>query len=153
MRTPKLNSRANKAWQGPSRGFTLIEVLIALALFAIIAIVFAGGLSTASRTVLTADVRTNAESLARTEMEYVKSQNYSEAPWAYVVTSSGSTCGDSAPDWCDALHSLSAEHAGYIANVGAEPLDEDDNGIQKITVTVSHEDSEVMTLEGYKVSR
>ena len=59
---------------------TLIEVLVALALFAIIAIAFAGGLGTASKAVLTADIRTNAESLARTQMEYVKTEDYEEAP-------------------------------------------------------------------------
>jgi prepilin-type N-terminal cleavage/methylation domain-containing protein len=156
MKKMRFGRRLWQASRGHSTGFTLIEVLIALALFGIIGIVFAGGLATASRAVLTGDVRTNSESLARTEMEYVKSQDYSSAPWSYVVTGFGSTpsCGECpTPTWFDPVHSLSNEHAGYTAGVQAEALDDPDNGIQKITVMVSHEGRTVITLEGYKVSR
>jgi len=153
-RTVALNSKLGKALRGRSTGFTLIEVLIALALFAIIGIVFAGGLATASRAVLTADVRTNAESLARTEMEYVKSQDYSAAPWSYVVTNLGSTCiPDECPSWCEAAHSLSAEHALYTVQVDAVALNESEYPIEEITVTVSHDNRRVMTLVGYKIFR
>ncbi len=153
MKTARLSSRTRKAFQGRSGGFTFIEVVIALALFAIIGIAFAGGLGTASRAVLTGDIRTNAESVARTEMEYAKSQEYSSGPWAYVVTTSGSTCTGTCPTWFDSAHHLSVEHAGYTANVQAEALDDPDDGIQKITVTVSHQDEQVLSLEGYKVNR
>ena len=154
MRTSKLNIKASRGWHGRSGGFTLIEVLIALALFAIISIVFAGGLATASRAVLTADIRTNAESLARTEIEYVKSQDYSDAPWGYVVTNSGSICiEDESPSWCVSGHSLSAEHALYTVQVDAAALDASDNPIEEITVTVSHEDRRVIPLVGYKIDR
>jgi prepilin-type N-terminal cleavage/methylation domain-containing protein len=156
MKRARLSSRPMEALRGGSRGFTLIEVLIALALFAIIGITFAGGLATASRAVMTGDVRTNSESLARTEMEYVKSQEYSSAPWSYIVTSFGSTpsCGECpTPTWFDSAHSLSDGYAAYIASVQAEALDDPDNGIQKVTVMVSHEGRLVITLEGYKVSR
>jgi prepilin-type N-terminal cleavage/methylation domain-containing protein len=147
MKKVRLNNKPGKAFRGRCQGFTLIEVLIALALFAIIGIVFAGGLATASRAVLTGDVRTNSESVARSEMEYVKSQAYSTAPWGYVVTHLGSTCTSGS---CPPSHTLSPDYAGYTASVQAVELDD---GIQKITVTVSHEDREVITLEGYKVSR
>jgi len=80
MRKVALNGKVGKALWVRSGGFTLIEVLIALALFTIIAIVFAGGLATASRAVLIADVRTRAESLARTQMESVKEERYEDAP-------------------------------------------------------------------------
>jgi prepilin-type N-terminal cleavage/methylation domain-containing protein len=153
MRRVRLSNKIRRAFLGSSRGFTLIEVLIALALFAIIGITFAGGLGTASRAVLTADVRTNAESVARTEMEYVKSQEYSSGPWDYVVTSSESTCTDDCPIWFDSAHRLSVEYGGYTAAVQAEIFDDPDSGIQKITVMVSHDGTEVITLEGYKVSR
>jgi len=154
MNRVRLSNKVRKTLRGSSGGFTLIEVLVALALFGIIAITFAGGLGTASRAVLTADVRTNAESLARTQMEYVKSQEYSPAPWAYAVTSLGSTCTPgTCPLWFSSGHKLPGEYAAYTANVQAQAFDGPDNGIQKITVTVSHEGREVITLEGYKVSR
>jgi prepilin-type N-terminal cleavage/methylation domain-containing protein len=156
VKTVRLSNKAKKGLQGSSPGMTLIEVLVALALFAIIAIAFANGLGTASKAGFTADVRTNAESLARTEMEYVKTQDYSAGNWSYVVTHLGSTCiPEECPDWDDlSTHSLSEEHALYTVEVEAVPLDDESGDpIQKIIVTVSHEGRDVITLEGYKIDR
>jgi prepilin-type N-terminal cleavage/methylation domain-containing protein len=133
MNRVRLNNRVRKTLRGSSGGFTLIEVLVALALFAIIAITFAGGLATSSRAVLTADVRTNAESLARTEMEYIKNLNYDSA-------------GNYTVEIPDQYKTASYD----ILPVGVVQLAD---GLQKITVTVIHEGREVITLEGYKVSR
>lgn len=135
MKKTELNGQAKKVLQGSSRGFTLIEVLIALALFAIIGITFAGGLATASRATITADVRTNAESLARTQMECVKSQ-------AYI---------DYSEDGHEDYLPITTIPEGYeIAPVAVEEIQ---GGLQKITVTVSHEGREVITLVGYKLNR
>jgi prepilin-type N-terminal cleavage/methylation domain-containing protein len=156
MKKAGSSSKLGKAFQGRSPGFTLIEVLVALGLFAIIGIVFAGGLATASRSVITADIRTNAESLARTEMEYVKSHPYHAGNWTYVVTNSWSTCtSEPCPDWLTADHTLSAEHALYTVEVDAEPLNESESEypIEEITVTVSHEGRHVITLVGYRINR
>jgi len=132
MKTRTLSNKTRNAFKGHSGGFTFIEVVIALALFAIIGIAFAGGLGTASRAVLTGDIRTNAESLARTQMEYVKSQDYNSA---------GDYTLQVLPEY---------EEAGYSAALDAVELEE---GLQKITVTVSHMDEQVISLEGYKVER
>jgi len=59
-----------------SKGFSIIEVLVALALLGIIAVAFLGGLATASKAMIIADERATAESLARSEMEYVKNCEY-----------------------------------------------------------------------------
>ena len=160
MKKVTLSIKLGKAFQGRSGGFTLIEVLIALALFAIIAIVFAGGLFTASKAVTTADVRTRAESLARTQMESVKEQGYEEAPdgGVYNYTKiSGIAPGYSI---------CSLNRMGVPVNCGASdpviaiPWDSGnntavptDNGLQKITLVIMHDDREVITLEGYKVNR
>ena len=136
MKKVGFNRRLGKALRGSSGGFTFIEVLIALALFAIIGIVFAGGLSTASRATITADVRTNAESLARTQMEHVKNHEYIDY---------------SEPDHDDYDVITPEGYGGYeIAPVGVEELQ---GGLQKITVTVSHQGREVITLVGYKLNR
>ena len=140
------------------KGFTLIEVIVALALLGIISIAFLGALATASKAIVIADERATAESLARTEMEYVKSQDYSVAPWDYELPSTP-------PSW-DATHALPEGYDGYTVNVSAVLLhdtdgdgdiddDDFDDGIQKITVTVKHleELKEVLTLEDYKVER
>jgi prepilin-type N-terminal cleavage/methylation domain-containing protein len=156
MKRIRLSNKIRKTLRGRSRGFTLIEVLIALALFTIIAFVFAGGLSTASRAVLTADVRTKAESLARTQMESIKNQEYSPAPTGGV---GNYTKIDLPPG--SGYSICSFNRTSPPANCGprvlAIPWDSGnntavstDNGLQKITLVIKHEDREVITLEGYK---
>jgi prepilin-type N-terminal cleavage/methylation domain-containing protein len=136
MKTTRLSNKTRKAFQGRSGGFTLIEVLVALALFGIIAITFAGGLATASRAVLIADIRTNAESVARTQMEYVKSQSYID------YSESGHEDYD-----------LITTPEGY--DISAFTVDQIEEQLQEITVTVSHDSrvEPVITLVGYKVDR
>jgi len=134
MKRVRLSSKVRKAFQGSSRGIGLIEVLIAMALLGIIAITFLSALSTASVALAIADRRATAESLARSEMEDVKNQDYEfDNPQSYEH-----------PD------AESIDHPGYFISVSAEPLHNPDDGIQKITVTVSRDGKVVFTLEGYK---
>ena len=132
------------------KGFSLIEVMIAIALLGIIAIAFLGALSTGSKAIFIADKQATAESLARTEMEYVKSQDYI----------------DYSEDPHDVYDTISTP-TGYSVNFSAVPFDPDtglpysqvggifeqDDGIQKITVKVDHQAQEVIILEGYKTLR
>ncbi len=140
MKKFRLNSRARRAWQGGSPGFTLIEVTIAIALLGIIAVTILTALSTASAALIIADRRATAESLARSQMEYVKNQGYQEQ---YI-------------DYSEPGHGEYAQIEGYTANYNVtttvEPIDPDtylpyeedegvfadDRGIQKITVTVTY---------------
>jgi prepilin-type N-terminal cleavage/methylation domain-containing protein len=118
-------------------GFGLIEVIIALGLLGIISIAFLGTLANASSAIILSDGRTTAESLARSEMEYIKSQEYID----YSVSEH------------DIYDSLDAP-ADYILATTAAPFDPDspgpdktydeiggvyeqDEGIQLITVTVT----------------
>lgn len=148
------------------RGFTLIEVIIATALLGLIAIAFLGALATASNAIIISDERTTAESLARSQMEYAKNQNYSDNQWSYEVTDSSRAVLAGAPSWWDDDNPplLSSNYAGYSVEVKAEDFDADDDGsievpgedegIRKITVTVSHlAKPEVIILEDYKVNR
>jgi prepilin-type N-terminal cleavage/methylation domain-containing protein len=124
------------------KGFTFIEVVIALAVLGIIAVGFLGGLATASKGLLIADERETANNLAEAQMEYVKNQEYDSTnnPPQYALLSD-------IPD-------------GYSIEVPmAERLDpegdgmDDDDGIQKIIVIVNHQDKlAVITLEDYKVN-
>ena len=78
MKRVKLGSRARRVFRGRSRGFSLIEVVIAIALIGIIGVAILSALSTASLALIIADQRATAESLARSQMEYVKDQNNQE---------------------------------------------------------------------------
>jgi prepilin-type N-terminal cleavage/methylation domain-containing protein len=144
------------------RGFTLIEVIIALGLLGVIAIAFLGALATASNGIIVSDERATAESLARSEMEYVKSQDYSSAEWSYELPSETSPTGQF-PEWWDTEdpHTLPEGYENYTATVKAEWLDprddgdNNDDGLQRITVTVTflqgtEEEKQVIALEGYK---
>ena len=160
MKEARFGSRLIKTLRDSSRGVTLIEVLVALALFAIIGIAFAGGLGTASRAVLIGDIRTNAESLARTQMEYIKELDYQEAP------SGGVANYTKIADIPERYSVWSVNRDGEIVNgdafdpIIAIPWDSEnnedapeDNGLQKITLVIKHEGTYVITLEGYKVYR
>ena len=126
-------SKVVKGLKGNSEGMMLIEVLVALAILGVVAVAFLGGLATAFRGDIIADERSTALSLAHSQMEYVKSQEYVYEATAYDV--------------------LSGIPGGYTVQVVAEPLDTPDDGIQKITVIIKHHDNEVLTLEDYKVDR
>jgi prepilin-type N-terminal cleavage/methylation domain-containing protein len=76
MKRARLSSQVRKTFRGSTRGFTLIEVVIAIAILGTIAITFLGALSTSSLALITADQRATAESLARSQMEFVKNQGY-----------------------------------------------------------------------------
>ena len=119
------------------KGFSLIEVVIALLLLGIIGVALLSGLATASIALVIADERATAESLARSQMEYVKSIDYVNEATSYPAAS------------------IPQEHidTGYSATITALPLHNPDDGIQKITVTISHNGKEIITLEDYKVDR
>ena len=110
------------------KGFALIEVVIAIALLGIIGAGFLMALSGASKALILADERTTAESLARSQMEYVKSQGYASS-YDTIATPANYT---------------------IVSPITVEALQ---TGLQKITVIVKHYTKEVITLEGYKVDR
>jgi len=147
------------------KGLSLIEVLIAVAILGVVAVVFLSSLATSSKAIIIADERTNAESLTRSELEYVKSQPFSEASWSYIVSTTGYSTDSNYPSWWDAtdpdFHKLHVEYSGYSANATAEGYDangdsHDDSGIWQITVQVYHSenpnpDDRVLTTTTYKV--
>ena len=139
------------------KGFTLIEVVLAIALLGVVAAGFLGALATGSKAISIADERATAESLARAQMEYVRSQAYSSADWNYTVTSSGlSSTDEPTADWWDfdPPSWLSADYDTYAVIVSTVPLSGTiDNGIQVITVTIEHLGNQVFTLEGYRAQR
>ena len=141
------------------KGFSLIEVMIAIALLGIIGVAILGGLATASKAMFVADERATAESLARSQMEYVKNQSYStiNVDWDYTVTDSGRSSSDAPDWWLDVSPGgnppfLSSNYAGYSVEAIADE-DAAKVGLQSITVTVKHDGTTIITLEGYKVNR
>jgi general secretion pathway protein I len=119
------------------KGFTLLEAVIAIAIMGIIAAAFFSSLAGASKGVATADERATAESLARSQLEYVKSlsglsDNYTATvPQIYI-------------------------DSGFSAMIAPPQLIK--AGLQKIKITVYHNGRAIIvadgcTLEGYKGER
>lgn len=142
------------------KGFSLVEVMTAMLIMGIVFVAYLSALATASRVGSIADERAAMESLARTEMEYVRSQPYSGVPWEYTVTSleKSRPPGQEKPDWWDDDHPplLDSSYAGYSVSVSAEGLMDPgiDNEIQKLTVTVTHQGgSRTITLMDYRSMR
>jgi prepilin-type N-terminal cleavage/methylation domain-containing protein len=136
------------------KGFNLMEVALAMALLGIVAVAYLGAMATGSRAIIIADERATAESLARTQMEYVRQQDY--------IDYSKDPHGD--------YYTISTP-AYYIVDLSVTPFDPDtgdpygqaggvfdqDDGIQNITVTIYHiieeEQKEIFALEGYRSNR
>jgi len=142
---------------GNQKGLTLIEVIIALAVFAAIAVSVFVALIVSTRTTASVNENTTAESLTRATLEYIKSCCYydedcpdydeSVSPTQYYQ---GKVIGNISPP------------PGYEIEVTAVPIDPatylplasgDDDGIQKVTVKVYHDNELEVTTESYKVNR
>jgi len=155
MRKLRLNGKARRVWQGRSRGFSMLEVVIAIGLLGIIAVAVLSALSTASMALIMADQRATAESLARSQMEYVKQQDYipAENGGEHIYQEIGIN-----PDELPGYTICSYNREGTIVDdVIGVPWDSgnntavyQDDGLQKIRLVVNHDDKALATLDGYK---
>jgi len=120
-------------------GSSMLEVLLALALVGIVVAGILSALSTSSRATITNDVQTTSQNLAEGQIEYVWSQPYDidNDPPQYLV--------------------LADVPASYSVNCDALRLDPegdgsgDDDGLQKIMVTVNFSGRTAITMEAYRV--
>lgn len=119
-------------------GFSLVEVLVAIAILALVGSAFIGALSTGAIATRLQGEDVTARNLAQSQMENIKAAVYDSSGASYSSISPPS--GYTIPS--DYTISISTNSAIYS-----------DNNIQKLTVTVSHNNSPVLTLEDYKVKR
>jgi type II secretory pathway pseudopilin PulG len=140
------------------KGASLVEAIIALGLLGLIATAFTMAIFVSTKSIMIADERTNAESLARAQMEYVKQQVYiyNDTEWEYdPLNLVGTQYSEGTPYSIWSVDSSDSIVEGVVAvpwdsqsDVYATP----DVGLQKITIKIFHgDDNEVLTLEGYKV--
>ena len=148
--------KVGKQWFAKPRGQVLIEMLIGLAILGLIAVSFLGAVYTNRQATRILDERATAQALAQTQMEYLRSLPYDDTSDPLVY--------DDPAVLAPALLPLPAQYGIYGHNESfptlfAERLDPegdgsgDDDGLQKLTVTITHGDGVVLTLEGYKVKR
>jgi len=161
MKKLRLSSKVRRAFQGSSRGFSLIEVSIAIALIGVLAVAIMGALSYASTVLIMTDRQATAESLAKSQMEFIKNQEYDPADPGGVgnydeIPSMSIPAGYTI--WSENRTGEDPNVVGVPWNSGNSTPAPEDNGLQKITVVVKYEivrsDRKVMekqfTLEGYK---
>ncbi|MFC1991405.1 hypothetical protein ACFLVC_01560 [Chloroflexota bacterium] len=118
-------------------GISLIETAVALLVLGTVAVIFLSGLFISTKAAFLTDEQATAESLARSQMEWSQAANYTADATQYSPAP--------IPDGKD--------YIDYSANITAESLNNPDDGIQKITVTINRFGEEVIRLESYKVYR
>lgn len=125
------------------RGFTLIETLVGLAIFAAISVALLNGLSTGYKSLGISQERTYAESLAKSQVEYIKNQAY------ISVTNYGN------PDVYQAI-AIPAHlaGAGYTVEISPpariEPAGVSGYELQSITIKVKHRGSVKLVITLYR---
>jgi type II secretory pathway pseudopilin PulG len=114
------------------RGVGLVETLIGVAILGLTLTVLLAAVSTGSLAVSRADERAVAENLARSQLEYTKSQSYLPLPATYATVT---------------------PPAGYAVTVDATAVPGTDAAIEKVTVNVSRDGRSLLTVEDFKVDR
>ena len=138
------------------KGFSLLEVIIAIALLGLIGAAFLMGLATVSKALLITDVRGTAETLAIKQMEYIRNQPYSDNTWNYTVSSSAEPSASPEPSWWtdNPPSPLTGDYLRYYVKARAWNF-EGREGIREIIVETYNHDTDdlIFTLECYKVCK
>jgi prepilin-type N-terminal cleavage/methylation domain-containing protein len=117
------------------QGFTLIEVLVAMAILGVVAVCYLGALTTSSRAAIATDQMDTGRAIAQAQMEWVKNQSF--------LTSGEYTLNTV----------VMAQYPGYSAEITAANAAQRDGFIQKVTVTVYKGAKIVTHLEDCKVKK
>ena len=114
------------------RGITLVESLVAIAILGGGVLTMVLTMSGGALAIQENDQQAAAQSLARTQLEYIKSYTYNPGATTYPAVS--------VPD-------------GYGISVVVTAVPGGDGNIQKITANVTRDGAVIMTAEDYKVNR
>jgi prepilin-type N-terminal cleavage/methylation domain-containing protein len=130
------------------RGESLVEVLVAVAVIAVVLGGFIAALSTGVFSVAVVRERVTAENLARAQLECIQSHPYirGAAPISYTTA-----CAATQPSTYPVDLSIS-----YYSPTSTPPftsIPEFDSGLQWITVTIYHKGEPVFRIEDYKAER
>lgn len=133
---------------GGQRGFTFIEVLVGMLLMSAIVAAFLMAIATAFKANMVAQVRTTADSLARAQMEYIKSQDFADEYLVFSIPADKSAY----TIWYD-LNASAEDDEINGTDTGTIGAIEVYTGMQKIILVIKHNDNDVLRLEQYKAER
>jgi type II secretory pathway pseudopilin PulG len=126
-----------RCWSaGKEQGITMIETMIGLAIIGLVTVVFLSGLATASQGTILSREQTTAESLVRSEIEYVRSYPYEYDVLTYPVDPG-----------------LTIPVGWVIPLPTVEPVHATDDGLQKVTVSAEHNGETILSIVMYKAYR
>ena len=128
------------------RGMSLVEVLVSVAIIAIVFTAFLSALSTATWGVAVVRERVTAQNLARAQLECIQHHPYvpHAIPISYTTTCTVTQLSS---------YPMDVSISYWVSpTFTSDPLLGDD-GMQWITVTVYHNSESVFTIEKYKVER
>ena len=125
-------SRRLKSRAQDQTGLGLVETLVAVAILGTSVVAFVAALSAGSIAVGEQSAAVVAQSLVQTQLEYTKSYPYDPGATTYPAVDS--------PE-------------GYTISVGVASVPDTDTDIQKITVIISRESENILTVADYKVNR
>lgn len=120
------------------RGFTLIEVLVSLALIAVVAVGYLGAMVTSTKGAETTRQIDVSRALAEGQMEYIKHQ-----PFATSYTPDPSMVNG---------NNQFTDYPGYSVSITVTNAAQRDANIQKITVAIAQNGINTTTLSDCKVN-
>jgi len=110
-------------------GLSLVESVVAVAIIGTAVVALVAALSTGSIAVNSLEEQVVAQRLATSQLESIKGSPYNTT---YPVIDTPT---------------------GYAISVGISSIPDADPDIQKITVAISHEGADVLSIENYKANR
>jgi len=118
-------------------GMTLVEVLIAMGILALIAVIFILGMFMSSRGAITSNASVAVDSLAKSQMEDTKSRTYQDGATTYPTITVPTD--------------LANQHYAITVNAATPTGHTPTDGIQQITVQITRNGQTVFTLVDYKL--
>ncbi len=118
--------------RGDERGMGLVESLTAIAIIGVAVVALVSGLSSGAIAVGAGSEQATVQSLALSQLEHVKSLAYDNDGSSYTTVG--------AP-------------AGYAVTMAVTATPDTHNDIQKITVTISRDGTDILEMADYKVNR
>jgi len=121
---------------GSEKGISTIEVLVGIVLLGLVAVSYLGGVGTGTQATVITKEQAIAESLVRSQAEYVKGCAYQYGASEYPVDPT-----------------LDIPEGWTVPPPAVVPVHSVDDGMQEATVTAQHEGETVLSIVIYKVAR